>query len=294
MKISVCIRRWCFILCRCVPYEAKGTLKINTLITSQSVQLPALESQQSVRASHSSPVISTSIALPPAPRSCAATIPAPTYTSVSTQTTETMFALCMRCSATQSTLISTATKLVEFCHSLELASQTSEINWSSEVERGSLDPARWGREVQKDFENIKNHCKILTDEAECLKRKLNQRKEMEEDLHLKLSQLIAEKKSLQQIVAESKERHMQELFICRESAAGKMKEIREVQTLIERKNSNLKEELNLVKQEKAKLRALLATISESLATTQHAIIYNVHVPFHFLLQVVSNPVCNLS
>lgn len=218
------------------------------------------EQTHTLRASQSTPHISSS----PLPTTALHThvnrpLP-PEQSSVSTQTLETSFALCIQCSATQATLTSVAGKIAAFNKELRLPAQMSETDWSCEVESGGLEVERWEEALTTDLAAIGSHCRTLVNRTEQLQGELSQQKQLESELQLKLSQLTSEMELIQLSIVDIEKRHAEELSRCQESVSRQLKELAAAHSLLRERSSQLEEELNTAQQEKTEQKLLLSEI----------------------------------
>ena len=79
-------------------------------------------------------------------------------TTVSTQTTDTAFALCTRCSQTQETLISVASSVSVLCHEEGLASGLAKVDWEALAKIGGMELGKWNGNLNADLCSIGKHC----------------------------------------------------------------------------------------------------------------------------------------
>lgn len=75
---------------------------------------------------------------------------APEVVDVSTQTTDTAFALCAQCSATQLGLVESAQLMAELCERHGLQSSFSSCDWSALEKVGGLEVGKWCQAVEID------------------------------------------------------------------------------------------------------------------------------------------------
>ena len=78
--------------------------------------------------------------------------------TVSTQTTDTAFALCARCSQTQETLISVASSVSVLCHEEGLASGLAKVDWEALAKIGGMELGKWNGNLNTDLCSIGEHC----------------------------------------------------------------------------------------------------------------------------------------
>ena len=243
-----------------VPYEARSTLRISRIQSSQS--------------SRHSPCTNTDepqpLATPlqtsvPSPRMMTNNTTSPecsTTTAVATQTAETSFAMCVRCSTTLSALTTTAGKLRELCQSLHQPSHLSDTNWEREAEGGTLDPEKWAKAVRNDFETIRETYQTKEDILEGLRETLARQRCQEEHLQLKFSQVAQEMSALQERAVERERAHARELAACREASSVRLKEVEGVLRSVQEHRDDLNDQLTGVRMERDKLIASSADIGQ--------------------------------
>lgn len=268
---------WPMLLCRCVPYEARSSLKINRLQSSQSCRQPSYNNEQSqpLAASTSYPCLSHStdphfnIVSSAAHSLTTGVKTQPKCTTVSTQTAETAFALCVRCSSTQNVLVLAAGRLTELCCSLQLPSVMVETDWKSEAEMGALEPGRWGKMMASDLATIKSHSLGQGKELEALKDQLAQQESL---LQSEISQLSSQCELLQGSITESKLNYARKLAECHESASAQLSEIEAARKMAQEHSDKLEAQLTCTQKEKAELRASLADVGELLIADEGGIV----------------------
>ena len=77
---------------------------------------------------------------------------------MSTQTTDTAFALCARCSRTQETLVSVASSVSVLCHEEGLASTLAKVDWEALAKVGGMELGKWNGSLKTDLSSIGEHC----------------------------------------------------------------------------------------------------------------------------------------
>jgi hypothetical protein len=77
---------------------------------------------------------------------------------VSTQTTDTAFALCARCSQTQETLVGVASSVSVLCHEEGLASGLAKVDWEALAKIGGMELGKWNGNLNTDLGSIGEHC----------------------------------------------------------------------------------------------------------------------------------------
>ena len=232
-----------------VPYEARKTIKISRMVSSQSDR----PTTQEPRAGTSSIRLMTTDDQ---------TIPKCT-TTVSTQTAETAFAMCVRCSSTLSALSSAGARVQEFCFSLELPSQLSVTDWEREAQSGSLDPGKWLEKVESDMETIKKACWGKLDELSSLRESLCNQQSREDTLQSQLSQLSQRIRDMEERAVERERDHSRELVSCQERGSVQLREMEVAQRRILEQRGRLEKQLVLVKKERDKLISSSAEIGQS-------------------------------
>ena len=76
-------------------------------------------------------------------------------TSISTQTTETVFGPCNHCFVTNLALVSTMQLVSEQCSKLQLHSKLASTNWRTQAEEvGRLDLVKWSEAYQLDMKSL--------------------------------------------------------------------------------------------------------------------------------------------
>ena len=244
---------------RDVPYEARSSLKINRLQTERRSYNDIHEQSQSLEISASDNCLVTV----PQSRLMTPAQPPPSHATVSTQTAETAFALCVRCYSTLFELTTAAGGLQELCNSLQVMSHMAEKNWEREAELGVLEPREWGEVMSKDLKAIKTHSLAQEKELKCLRDLLAQQKSHEEKLQSDLSCLSLQYEQLQQTVTDSKRSHTKELALYREAASGQLGEMEAACQRTEQQRERLAQQLSQVQREKEELIASSADIGES-------------------------------
>ena len=79
-------------------------------------------------------------------------------TTVSTQTNDTVFALCIRCSQSQDTLISVASSVSALCHEQGLTSRLAKVDWEGLAKIGGIELGNWNGNLNSDLCSIGEHC----------------------------------------------------------------------------------------------------------------------------------------
>ena len=77
---------------------------------------------------------------------------------MSTQTTDTAFALCARCSQTQDTLIGAAGSVSRLCHEEGLVAELAKVDWEALAKVGGMELGKWNGNLKSDLCSIGEHC----------------------------------------------------------------------------------------------------------------------------------------
>ena len=117
--------------------------------------------------------------------------------SVSTQTTETAFALCIRCSETQDTFIDVADSMASLCREQELQSSLAGTDWKALAEVDGLDISLWRKHWKTDICCISEHCSRLRGTIGELERERDTHKMMVGKLESEIEQLSCQMDRLQ-------------------------------------------------------------------------------------------------
>ena len=110
---------------------------------------------------------------------------------MSTQTTDTAFALCVRCSQTQETLVSVASSVSLLCHEEGVTSNLAKVDWEALAKVGGMELGKWNGNLKTDLCSIGEHC--------CRLKETIAELELERDAHKKtVGQLESEIQQLSQ------------------------------------------------------------------------------------------------
>ena len=244
-----------------VPYEARNTLRMSRIQSSQSDRhLSSNHESSQPQSSPLTPLTSRSVQSQQLTTNCDQTVP--NCTTVSTQTAETAFAMCVRCSSTLKTLTSTAGQLQELCHCVHVPSQLSDTDWAREAETGSLDPEKWAEGVESDLETIRTNFQTKDKELAGLRDSLADQRSREEELESKLSQMLLEVNELRERAAERERNHVKELASCREAGSAQLREAERAWRSVQEHRDRLENQLAFVKLERDKLLASSADIGQ--------------------------------
>ncbi len=157
-----------------VPYEALGTMKINRL--------------------------SSSVAIKPSTKSIIEVKRTPTLTrgcSVSTQTTETGFALCVQCAGTHQTLVELADTVINTSSTHKLKSELSTRDWAGLVSVGGLDTREWAGCFTTDLNALSHRASSQECRVEELEGQLVEQREMVLAMEGEIASLTAHVNHLQ-------------------------------------------------------------------------------------------------
>lgn len=105
-------------------------------------------------------------------------VPLPEVTTISTQTTDTAFALCAQCSDTQLALVDSAYLITDLCNRHTLKPRFSAYNWKSLAKTGGLNIASWCSALRSDVAALDNSTRTIllkTDELTTEKSDLEKR-----------------------------------------------------------------------------------------------------------------------
>ena len=239
---------------RAVPYEARSSLKINRLHSSQSERQSLSDKKLNpLPTSTSSPLVADRIPTPSSVPSC---------TSVCTQTTDTAFALCVRCSSTHTTLMSAAAMIQGVCCSLHLPSLSSDTDWKREAELGVLNHRQWAEAMDTDLKRIEAHSLEQEEELVRLRDQLTQQKSHEEILRSDLSQLSLKHHQLEVAMSDNKKTHTAELAMYREAATAQLGEMERARKSVQEQRDQLAAKLSCVQKQKDELMTSSADIGE--------------------------------
>lgn len=248
----------------CVPYEALGTLRMNRLNTasrSRGLSSIAGDEEEGIidgRGTKSSTLMSFgsgegSEGSKMAPN-CSGGV------SVSTQTTETAFALCARCSETQNCLVSIASSVSQLCTDCERGSSLAGTDWSALAGVGGLVVAEWKEALENDVVTLDGCNRELKEKCRQLDSELCEHRETIEDLKAESRHLSSELAVLQASIGELERRGEASLTETREELTGKVRALDEAREKVEAGSRRVREELNSAHQREAKLRAMVADL----------------------------------
>ena len=117
--------------------------------------------------------------------------------SVHTQTTETAFALCVRCSDTQNTLVDIAQSVSAICSKHNQRSSLSETDWESLAKVEGLDIKKWSTCFESDLNCFDSYTCCLKETGEELMREQSNDREVIGKLKSEIDTLSSQIDSLQ-------------------------------------------------------------------------------------------------
>lgn len=95
-------------------------------------------------------------------------VPLPEVATISTQTTDTAFALCAQCSDTQLALVNSAHLITGLCKRHTLKPRFSAYNWKSLAMTGGIDIASWCAALRTDVAALDDSTRSLLQKTEAL------------------------------------------------------------------------------------------------------------------------------
>lgn len=187
----------------------------------------------------------------------------PKRESTSTQTTETAFALCARCSETQDTLVSIAASVSSICSKHRLGSALADTDWRALANVGGLELTHWEGAFRNDLNSIEDYCCQLKGRADRLASESNMHREATARIELESKSLSSQIHSLQSAICEIQQRNDRTLAESREMFAAHLKQLEEANSKEELRNARLREELSGTQQQVTHLRALMAELGKN-------------------------------
>lgn len=140
-----------------VPYEAMGTLRINTLSSAgASRSMDNFKPSTAQNPLNSNPVGYSQVS--PLSIEQIQQCIKPKCSHVSTQTTVTAFALCAKCSESHSILVNAANSLVSVVSKHGQKSIMSSTDWSAMAEVGGLELEGWMKAFDSDLGSLDAFC----------------------------------------------------------------------------------------------------------------------------------------
>lgn len=254
-----------------IPYEAEGTLRMNRLtMANTSRSLSSLRNEDPRDSSsrigiNRSMLTSTPIKEGP-PNSTIQSGAreslkcAPTGVSTWTQTTETAFALCARCSDTQDCLVSIAASISDLCSKHHLCSALASTDWRDLARVGGLELSTWEGAFRKDVNNIEGYCSQLEGRAEKLALESDARREETARIEAESNSLRSQIHSLQSAMHEIQQKNECALTQSKETFASQLRIVEEANSREEMRNARLSEKLNGTQKQVTHFRALVAQL----------------------------------
>ena len=123
--------------------------------------------------------------------------PASQQATVSTQTTDTAFALCVRCSGTQDTLLQVTDSVSALCREQDLQSSMDTVDWKALAQVDGLELSKWRRVFQSDLCVIGEHCCRMKEKVAELELERDGHKVTAGKLESEIEQLSSQMDSLQ-------------------------------------------------------------------------------------------------
>ena len=117
--------------------------------------------------------------------------------STSTQTTDTAFALCVRCSNTQQTLIEVAGSIATLCHEQNEKSSMAEVDWLALAKVDGLELGKWRECLKTDLCSVSELCRRLKEKVRGLELECDTHKLMIGKLENEMEQLSTQMDTLQ-------------------------------------------------------------------------------------------------
>lgn len=248
-----------------VPYEAEATLRMNRLSRSVCSLRNDGHTEQGVVTSASLSAVSS---IPIGEERCKVDKSSnsmlhhrpPPGVSVSTQTTDTAFALCARCAETHTSLVSIAASLSGLCSKHQLVSTLATTDWETLASVGGLELNKWEGALERDLASVDSYCDNLANRIESLSSELAIEREtigkLEEESKLLSSQID----SLQESIEQMQRRSESSLSQSRETFAAQLRRLEVANRKQEGRSRRLAEELNAAQKQEAHLRALVAEL----------------------------------
>ena len=195
--------------------------------------------------------------------------------SVSTQTTETAFALCARCSETQNCLVSIADRVSAVCsrHAREKKPSLAATDWASLARVGGLEIGEWERALHDDLSTIDGYCCKLEESCTRLALQIDTQKETIESLHSEARVLTSQINSLRADWEDLRLRSEASLARSKEESARQQRELQLAVRQLEARNGELAEKLSAVREQEKHLRSRVTQLGMS---ANHSISYNMY------------------
>ena len=254
-----------------IPYEAEGTLRMNRLTMANTSRSLSSLRNEDLRDPGSGIGMNRSLltSTPIEEESPNSTIQsgvrdslkcAPTGVSTWTQTTETAFALCARCSDTQDCLVSIAASISDLCSKHRLCSASGNTDWRALARVGGLELTTWERAFRKDVDSIKGYCSQLESRADKLALESDAHREETARIEAESKSLQSQIHSLQSTMHEIQHRNECSLAKSKETFASHLRILEETTSREEMRNARLNEELNGTQKQVTHFRALVAQL----------------------------------
>ena len=229
-----------------VPYEALGTLRINKLSAMKS---EGIEPSRSSSLLTDTPTEGLQVPLM-----------VTDVESVSTQTIDTAFALCARCSETQDGLVRIASSFSILFSAHHQRSSFSETDWASLAKVGGLTVSKWENALKKDIDALDSFMFDLESECAGLKSDLAGQIETIHKLEMESQVLSLQIGSLETGMEAMQRKNVSLLAESKEVFKSKLRELEQVTNRQELRNGKMKEELKSAQKQEALLRAQLTDL----------------------------------
>lgn len=254
-----------------IPYEAEGTLRMNRLtMANTSRSLSSLRNEDprdsSSRIGINRSMLTSTPIKEESPKStiqsgareglkCGAT-----GVSTWTQTTETAFALCARCSDTQDCLVSIAASISDLCSKHRLCSALASTDWRDLARVGGLELSTWEGAFRKDVDSIEGYCSQLEARADKLACESDAHREETARIEAESTSLRSQIHSLQSAMHEIQQKNECSLAQSRKTFASQLRILEEANSREEMRNARLSEKLNGTQKQVTHFRALVAQL----------------------------------
>ena len=194
---------------------------------------------------------------------------APVGMNASTQTTETAFALCARCSETQDSLVSIAASVSGICSKHHLGSALADTDWRALARVGGLELKHWEGALGEDLSSIGDYCCQLENRADQLASESSMHREATARIELESKSLSSQIHSLQSAIHEIQEKNECTLSESRETFATHLKQLEDANRTEELRNARLREELNGTQKQVTHLTTLMAQLGKDTFLCRH-------------------------
>ena len=183
-----------------------------------------------------------------------------TGVSTWTQTTETAFALCARCSDTQDCLVSIAASISDLCSKHRLCSALASTDWRDLARVGGLELSTWEGAFRKDVDSIEGYCSQLEARADKLACESDAHREETARIEAESTSLRSQIHSLQSAMHEIRQKNECSLAQSKETFASQLRILEEANSREEMRNARLSEKLNGTQKQVTHFRALVAQL----------------------------------